>query len=235
MVGQQEAQVLEAVDIALEAPHGAEDGGWLHIGHLAPGAHHIALDGDHKRVFLNAAGGERGLVHEGQMGEIHEIIDDELPVGFHQQMIRLRRPTRPAVFEEVGDQRGVGLRRITHPDIDQRIALDDRIDAGSEAIGHGRLRGDQLAAAIRAKAQPVIAAFDLVMDELAFGERILPVRAAIRQGDGASILAAPEHDGLAADHAREGLAVQLVGACADIPLVLQKLLRAHGPLPVCAL
>ena len=39
-----------------------------------------------------------GLVHEGEMGEVEEIVDDQLPVGFDVQILAFRRPSsdRPA-------------------------------------------------------------------------------------------------------------------------------------------
>ena len=70
---------------------------------------------------------DRGLVHEGEMGEIEQVVDDELPVALDVEVLALRAPVRIVEPVEVGDLVGIGERGIAHPDPQPVIALDHRI------------------------------------------------------------------------------------------------------------
>jgi hypothetical protein len=55
-------------------------------------------------------------MHEGEMSEIEQIVDDELPIGLDVEIRSFRAPMRIVKPMKVGDQARVGARRVTHPD-----------------------------------------------------------------------------------------------------------------------
>ena len=130
---------------------------------------------------------------------------------------------------EIGDRRRIGQRRIAHPDPNPVIALGDRIGLDLGAARNLLLAGNAGAAAVGAEAQPVIVALQLVADELAHGQRQMPVRAAIFHRHRRARFGAEEHDGLAQNGARQRLAADLGIGRGDVPVIAQE----HGGSPCC--
>src|SRR5262249_31683359 len=88
-----------------------------------------------------------------------------------------------------------------------------------------RAAGHMGAAAIAAEADAVVAALDVVADDLAGRERCLAVRAAVGERGSNAVLAAEEHHRLVTDRSRHGLDAEL-GRCRGVaPLIAPE--RAH--------
>src|SRR4029077_76533 len=189
------------------------------------------IDAHVERIFLDAGTGERGLVHERQVREVEQVIDDKLIVRFDMAQRPGCGPGRAAILGKIRDQRPIGAERLTHPDVDETGALRRR------KAPHAKSRRDLLLCrnmGTRAHAvepQPVVAAFDVIVDELAPRELIETVRTAIiEHRDG--IVAAPEHDErFVADRARQGGAADLAAEGRDIPLLKRKGRCRHPGLP----
>ena len=94
-----------------------------------------------------------GVVDEGQMREVEEVVDHELPVRLDMQIGAFGAPVRIVEPVEVGDLVGIGQRRIAHPDPEPMVALDDRIGPAPGALRNVLLPGNAHAAAVGAKAQ----------------------------------------------------------------------------------
>ena len=114
---------------------------------------------------------DRGLVHEGEMREVEQVVDDQLPVGLDVQVGRLGAPVRIVEPMEVGDLVGVGERRIAHPDPDPVIALDHRIGAHPRRLRDQVLARHAHALAGAVEAQAVVVALQRVADHLAHRQR----------------------------------------------------------------
>ncbi len=170
---------------------------------------------------------DRAFVHECQVREIEQVVDDELPIGFDVQVGRLGAPARVVEPMEVGDVVRIGEGGITHPDPQPVIALHHRIGLHLRRRGNVILPRDPHTAAIRPEPKPVIMALQRVADELAHREREMPMRATVLECDSLAVLGAEEHHRLAQDHARERVAADLGVGGGDIPMVSQE----HGDLP----
>ena len=94
---------------------------------------------------------------------------------------------------EIFDIVGVGERRITHPQPDPMIAFDHRVRPYPAARRHTRLARHSHAIAVGIVFEPVIWALDQVADQLAFGQRRMPVCAFVFERDSGSILLTEEH------------------------------------------
>ena len=157
--------------------------------------------GDVERRFGDVVVADAGAVHEGLVGEVHQIVDHEAIIAFHMNGLAVAGPGGIVVPVHVGHQRRVGQRRIAHPEPDEAMPLDHGIGAHAGRGVDGFLRGHEGAAALRIVFQAVIAADDRVAVEPPLGQRHQPVPAGILQRADLAIGLAVHHDMLAADRA----------------------------------
>ena len=107
---------------------------------------------DLRGVLLRAA--QRLRMHEREVREIAQVVDDQQVVRVVVQVVGLAAPARVAQVREIDDLRRVGLGRIAHPDPDQVVALDDRVAAHAELGGNVVLPGDLHALAVGSNLRP---------------------------------------------------------------------------------
>jgi hypothetical protein len=169
-------------------------------------------------------------MHEREVREVAQVIDDEEVIRLVVHVVGLAAPARIAQVREVEDLRGVGLRRVAHPDPHQVLALDHRVAAHAELRRDVVLPRDLHAAAARIELEAVVHAAHAVALEPAVRELRAAVRAAVVERHDLAAFAAVDHHRLLEDGAREQPAVdQLVVPRRDIPAAHQEhcsLLRA---------
>ena len=168
--------------------------------------------GDVERRLGDVLVADAGAVHEGLVGEVHQIVDHQAIVAFDVNGLAVAGPGRIVVPVHVRHQRRIGQRRIAHPQPDEAMPLDHGIGAHAGRRVDGLLRGHVGAAALRVVFQPVIAADHGVAVEPALRQRHQPMPAGILQRAHLSVGLAVHHDMLAADRARKQRVLEI-----DIP------------------
>src|SRR5262249_5483969 len=134
-------------------------------------------------------------------------------------------PARLYVLAEVGDQRRIGQRSFAEPDEDEPVHFADREAPGAEVAADRGVTRDLGAGAIGGGADAVIAAPDVVADDVAGGKRRLAVRTAVGQHRDVSALAAEDHQRLVADRPRQRLFPELGRGRRRVPLIAKE--RSH--------
>src|SRR5690606_9966475 len=116
------------------------------------------------------------------MGEIEQIVGDELVIALHmQRAIDRREMLRVLVEGKGGDCADIGPRSLARPYPDEAIALGGG-PARDMRIGWNRLAAMRImrAAPVRAELQTMIAAFDMLALHPAQRQRREAMRTAIR-------------------------------------------------------
>ncbi len=154
------------------------------------------------------------------MGEVGEVVVDQLVVGLIVHMAGPQGPRR--IVEAYGrrDQPFVGLLRIAHPDPDPAVLGHHRIGAHAGRGGDHLLAGNLGAAAGPVEPQAVVHAAQLVALDPAQGQRREAVAAAVGHGDHAARGRAVDHHRLIDDGPRDGLLWrQIVIPGGDVPAI----------------
>ena len=113
--------------------------------------------------------------------------------------------------------RRIGLRGIAHPDPHEGVLLHYREAAHARAIDDAVLARDMHACARMVEDQPVIAALQPLLDDLAHVQRRAAVAAHVQQRRGAVLAIAEQHDGLVADATGQRRLADFVGPGSDVP------------------
>ena len=121
-----------------------------------------------RRCFARVAG-YRFLVHVGDVREIEQVVDEQQVVGLEVQVAGGRGPFRAVEPRQLLDLGGIGFGGLAHPDPHHVPALDDGIAAHAGALGNFLLTGDVGAPAVGSEFQSVVAAHEIVADDLAEG------------------------------------------------------------------
>ena len=159
-------------------------------------------------------------MHKAEMRQVQQVVDDQLVIAFD---IEIRPLVSPIVVGLPGirnDQVFVGQRRITHPDPDPVVFLDDWIGADLGPRRDRSLSRHMRALARRIELKAVIVAFQLVADEFALRQRHSAVAAAVFKGLRRTILLAPEDNVFIANGARHRCPVNFFRLGADVPGIL---------------
>src|SRR5262249_46770667 len=143
--------------------------------------------------------------------------DDEAIVAFDVNGLAVASPGRIVVPVHVRHQRGIGQRRIAHPEPDEAMPLDHGIGAHASGGVDGLLRGHEGAAPLRVELQPVIAADDGVALEPALGQRHQAMPAGVLQRSNPPVRLPVHHDMLAADRPRQQRALDLGVPARGVP------------------
>ena len=199
--------------------------------HPARHGHGLVAMGDVERGFGDVVIADAGAVHEGLVGQVHQIVDHQPVVALHMNGLAVAGPGRIVVPVHVGHQRRVGQRRIAHPQPDEAMPLDHGIGAHAGRGVDGVLRGHVGAAALRIEFQPVIAADDVVAVEPSLGQRHQPVPAGVLQRAHLSVGLAVHHDMLAADRARKQRVLEIDIPGGGVPGIEREGWR-HGCAPI---
>jgi hypothetical protein len=172
-------------------------------------------------IFLRAA--ERVRVHECEVIEIAQVVDDQQVIGSVVEIGGNALPPRILKVGDVENLRRIGECRIAHPDPDDVLLLDDGIALHAELRRDAVLAGNLHAFAGRVELQPVIHAAHTIALDAALRQLGAAVTAAIVQCNDLPALATVEDDRLAQQAPLEQLAVHdLVVPAAHVPAVLQK-------------
>jgi hypothetical protein len=131
-------------------------------------------------------------------------------------------PARFDVLAKVGDQRWIGKRRLAEPDKDKSMDFARGEIAGAEITADGGIARHVGASAAGGEADAVIAALDVVADDLAGRERRLAVRSAVAQHGDVPVLPAKDHHGLVTDHPRQRLLAEFDGSRGGVPLMAKE-------------
>ena len=188
-----------------------------------------------ERRFGDGAVADARSVHEGLVREIHQVVEHQAIVALDANGPAVAGPGRVVVPVQVGDQGGIGERRIAGPHPDEAMPLGHRIGAHAGAGIDRFLRRHERAAALRVVGDAVIAAHDLVALEPALRERQQAMPAGVLERDRAAVGGAPvEHELLVADRAGEQRVPDLVVPGDRIPRVERKAAgsRHRSPPPV---
>ncbi len=158
------------------------------------------------------------------MGQVEQIVDDELPVGRDVEIAAFGPPVGVIEPMEIGDLVRIGERRIAHPYPQPAIPLDHRIAFDLRRRRYGVLARHLHASAGAVISQAMVVALQMIADELSHGKRQVAVDAAVLERGGRAVLFAEKHDRLAEDHPPERLACNLVLRGGDVPEIFQE----HG-------
>ena len=221
MTGQAEAADLPAIDQlvvgqASAAQRHAPEGRRLHLVHHPAGDDFPRLDAGRHRRFVDFLLPDAGRMDIGFVGEVHQIVDHQPIVAGDMKEAAAIGPLialRPRQRMQLGRVRPFG---VSGPDPDEAVALKHRkgADGGKIVDALARHAGRPAGAADR---QPMIAAHQIAATHEAQRKRRAAVRAEILQRRDATVGAAIEYHGFAANLAREGLVGQLIGGAGDIP------------------
>ena len=174
-----------------------------------------------ERVLLRAA--ERLRVHEGEVREVGEVVDDQQVV---RVVVHVVRHAAPARILEIGNAQDGGRRserRIAHPDPDDVLLLDHRVAAHAQALGDVLLPGNLDALALAVELQAVVHAAHVIAFQAPVGEQRAAMAAAVVERDHLAAVALVEQHRLLEDRARDELAVdQLVVPRGHVPAVHQE-------------
>jgi hypothetical protein len=157
-------------------------------------------------------------VDELLVGEVHEVVEDELVVAVGVDRLAVACPARVVHLVHVGHGARVGQVGVAGPHPDVPVAFDDRVGRDHRTGVDRLLRGHSGAAAGRVVAQAVVGALQFVAQDPAHRQRRQPVPAGVGEGDGAAVGGAPEGERDAGDGAGKGLlAGDLVVPGGDVP------------------
>ena len=202
----------------------------LDAAHPARHRHGAFAMGDAERRFGDIVVADAGAMHEGFVGQVHQIIDHQPVVASRVNGLAIAGPFGIVVPVHVRYQRRIGQRRIAHPEPDETMSLHHRIGSHAGRWIDGLLRRHVGAAALRIVFQPVIAADQRVAVEPSFRQRHQSVPAGIFQCADLSIGLAEQHDMLAADGPGKQRVLEVDIPCRGVPGVQWKRCR-HGSLP----
>ena len=199
-------EALAAVDAALEADR-------LHVGRRRHGIQHPAGEPHavrralhiHLRLdMLRGIAADGGDVDVAEMRQVHQVVHHQHGGRFDRIHGVLVRPVdRVVVIRPAHDLAGIGLRRIAHPDPDERVLLHYREAAHARALEDAVLAGHVHAGAGAIEDQAVVAAFQAALDHLADVQRRAAMAAHVEQRRGVVLLIAIEHDRFVADPPRQ--------------------------------
>ena len=159
-------------------------------------------------------------VEEGLVGEVEQVVDQELVVALQMQIAAHIGPVRVLVEAHLGDFVRIRQLRVAHPDPGPLPAVDRRKLADGGALGNRRLAGNADARPTRVEGQAVIAALQLVAaDHPAEGKGGMAVTAAILEGHRLARLGAVEDHRLAQQSTRQRFRADLVAERGHIPVV----------------
>ena len=156
------------------------------------------------------------------MSEVEDVVDQQLIVAFDVKRAVNAGPAGFDVLAKVGDQRWVGQRRLAEPHENEAMDFARGKTSCAEIAADGDIPWHMSASAVGGEADAVIAALDVVADDLAGGERRLAVGAAIGEhGDGPVLRAKDDHR-LVADRPRQRLCAEFGGGCGGVPLIAKE-------------
>src|SRR5262249_19176628 len=126
------------------------------------------------------------------------------------------------VLAKVGDQRRIGKRRLAEPDEDEAMDFARGKTSCAEIATDRDIARHMGASAVGGEADAVIAALDVVADDLAGGERRLAMWATVGEhGDGA-VLPAEDRHRLVADRPRQRLSADFGGGRGGVPMIAKE-------------
>ena len=159
-------------------------------------------------------------VHELLVGEVHEVVDDELVAAVDVDRLAVTGPLGVVVPVQVGHEVGVGERRVARPHPHVAVPLDHRVGVHGGAGVDRLLRGHERGPAVGVVADAVVAALDLVgAAQLAHRQRRQPVPARVGQRHRAALRGAVEHDRPTRDRLGQQVAAHLVVPRGGVPRV----------------
>ena len=142
-------------------------------------------------------------MHVCQMGEIHQVIHQQLPAGIERVIETAPYPLLVHVPGVTGNQCRIRLGGIAHPDPHERVLLHRGETADAGALEDARLAGDADAGAGAVEDQAVIAALEAFLDDRSHVQRRTTMAAHVVQCRDAVLPVAVEDDRLVADAAGE--------------------------------
>src|SRR5262249_51579606 len=158
---------LPAVDLAVEISRRFVDRGGIDVVHQPLRAHHVAVDLHLQRRLGAAAARKRRLVDVYDAGEVENVVDQQLIVGPDVKHSVNAGPTGFDVLTKVGDQCRISERRLAEPDEDKSMDFARGQIPSAEVAADGCIARHVGASAIGRETDAVIAALDVVADDLA--------------------------------------------------------------------
>ena len=157
-------------------------------------------------------------VHELLVGEVHEVVDDELVAAVDVDGLAVARPVGVVVVVQVGHRVRIGERRVAGPHPHVAVPLDHRVGVHRGARIDRVLRRHERGPAVGVVADAVVAAHDLVVAaQLAHRQRRQPVPARVGERDGPPCGRPVEHDRPPGDRLRQQVAADLVVPGRGVP------------------
>ena len=163
------------------------------------------------------------------MSEVEDVVDQQLIVAFDVKHAVNTGPAGFDVFAKVGDQRRIGERSLAEPDEDEAMDFARGKTSCAEIAADRDVARYMGASAVGGEADAVVAALDVVADDLAGGKRRLAMGAAIGEHGGGPVLPAEDRQRLVADRARERLCADFGGGRGGVPLIAKEWGHACSP------
>jgi hypothetical protein len=162
-------------------------------------------------------------VHEGQVREVAEIVDDQQPVGIVVQIRRQPAPFRIVQRRIIDDQRRIRECRIAHPDPQEMASLHHRITVHPQGLRYAILPRHLDAGAGGVVLHAVIHAAQTVPFDAPHRKGRAAMAAAIIERDVLAAFAAEQDHGFFQYGSRQFPAVdQLVIPGRHVPAILEK-------------
>src|SRR5260221_727596 len=220
--GRPELEELPAVDLAVEISRRLVDRSGVDVVHQPLRAHDVAVDVHLERRLGAGAAGKRRLADEYDVSEVENVVDQQLIVALHVKRAVSAAPASFDVLAEVGDQRWIGKRSLAEPHENKAMDFARGKTSCAEIAADGGIPWHVGASAVGGEADAVIAALDVVADDLAGGERRLAVGAAIGERGGGPVPRAKDDQRLVADRPRQRLGAEFGGSCGGVPLIAKE-------------
>ena len=146
------------------------------------------------------------------MRQLHQVVVGELPIAAELHVPQQRTHVVAVHVAVVGNRRGIGELPIAHPDPDHLVPLDHREGFDLGPRRRRVLVGAARAASVRAEAQSVIDALDLVALADTLGKKGKAVRTAVEHGDRlpAALLAEEHHRLVEQPASEQRFGIQLI-------------------------
>lgn len=213
--------LLEAVDVVELQDMGIERRRLL-AAQVPAHADFIVVDHDFGRRLDDVERTQRLRMHERGVRDVEDVVDAEQVAARDGAIAHLPGEFGRRTDPMVRDRRFVGLVRLAGPHPDEAVFLDGGEHPRARALRDRGLARNTDARAGAVVPEPVVPALEIVTDNAPAGQRNLPVRASVLEGDDLVRQRTVHDDLLIQDRPCKRLPLNFVGKCCCVPRILDK-------------